>query len=504
MLTYKKIIEVNGFDKYNIKNARQNSYAWSMVEFEDYIYVGTSRNMFSSMANSFSNIGIPPSLKTGTDNNAEIWRYKKDGTCSSWERVFKTAPADKSYGFRIMTVHKSKNKKAIYAATMGEKVSMFKSIDGVHWLKLCTPDLSGTSSRAMVSFNGQLYISTLKNGLGGNAPSLYSSPDPQYEPFKPVISSDDKYNALFNKNKNPHNGIDDMCVFNDRLYLGVNSDNGCEIWRSDNQKPGMNDWTLISDKGFGDKTNKNIMSFGIFKNHLYAAVSKALPLSLYAPLGFDLIRIDKNDNWQIVVGSDPLAATLPSTGKRNKSISGFKSGFNNFFNVYGWQIKEFKDTLVITTFNDSTNIETIYEGFLYNKENYIKKIGPDNYRKITESYSKILFLMKQYNYTKGFQIYQSHDGTNFSPSILNGLNNPNNYGGRTLIVSSENNMFLGTANPYEGCEIWKVSNENFSCCSNHTINSYFKNLSNLNKDLICIYPILMEGIQSLFSSFYNN
>lgn len=495
MLTYKKLTKTNGFDTHNPKNAVQNSYAWSMAELGNYIYVGTSRNMFSSISNSNVNLNLPPSLITGYDNNAEIWRYKKDGT-SYWQRVFKTNPSHKSYGFRIMITHKTKHCTALYAATIGEKVHVFKSTDGLHWLKLYTSNLIGTSSRAMVSFNGKLYISTLEEGLGGTSPHLYSSVDPEYEPFKEVINTN---MHSFIPNKNPSGAIDDMQVFNGKLYLGTATKNGCEIWRSDNISPETNDWTLVADKGFGDYANKNIMSSGVFKNHLYLAVTKLMPFSLYAPIGFDLIRIDKNDKWEVVVGSKPLVPSSPVTGRRTRSISGLNSGFNDFFNVYGWQIKEFNNNLIITTFDASTNIKTIYDSILYNKESYIKKIGLDNYLKVTESYSKIIFLLKKYKYPKGFDIYTSKDGRTFHPSILNGLDNEYNYGGRTLLVSSENKMYIGTANPYCGCEVWKADfiNSNHNC-SSYKVNSYFHNLSMLNHELLKIYPTLFSGLQDMF------
>lgn len=58
------------------------------------------------------------------------------------------------------------------------------------------------------------------------------------------------------------------------------------------------------------------------------------------PLGFDLIRIDENDNWDLVVGGKPIVPSSPSTGKRCvQSLSGYASGFDNLFNVYGWQIQ---------------------------------------------------------------------------------------------------------------------------------------------------------------------
>lgn len=496
MLTYKKLTQINGFDIKNPSNAKQNSYAWSMAELGDYIYVGTSRNMFTSISGSFRQGNILPSLMTGKDNNAEIWRYKKDGSCP-WQKVFKTDPSDKDYGFRIMTTHKSKHSCAIYAASIGENIHVYKSCDGVHWIKLYTSNLVGQSSRAMVSFNGRLYISTLDSGIGGKSPYLYSSTDPEYEPFRPVIYST---NHDYNPDKNPHGGIDDIQVFNNRLYLCTSTDNGCEIWRSDNVNPKTNDWTLVADKGFGDAANKNVMSTGVFKNHLYIAVTKILQVSLFAPFGFDLIRIDKNDNWEVVVGGKPLVPSCPSKGKRTKSISGFNSGFNSFFNVYGWQIAQFNGSLIITTFDNSINIKTIYDNYIYNKDNYVKMIGNDNYSRIVESYSKILFLLDKYKYPKGFDIYTSNDGCHFTPSILKGLNNPYNYGGRKLLVSCENNLYIGTANPYCGCEIWEAFfSESTNTCSSHKVNSYFENLNKLNHDLLEIYPVLIKGFDSMLN-----
>ena len=94
MLWFERLNKIQGFDINDPANARQNSYAWSMVEFGDYIYVGTCRNMLISAATSFSGqLNQNPIITTGIDNNAEIWRYKKDGSCP-WQRVFKTNSSD--------------------------------------------------------------------------------------------------------------------------------------------------------------------------------------------------------------------------------------------------------------------------------------------------------------------------------------------------------------------------------------------------------------------------
>lgn len=489
MFTFKELTRTNGFDTKSLSNAIQNSYAWSMTELGDYIYVGTSRNLMSSISRSSSSAApVPPEFVAGNDNNAEIWRYKKDGTCP-WQKVFKADPRDKVMGFRTMITHKTDDSCSIYAASMGEKIKLFKSDDGCHWIKIDTSCISGTSSRALASFNGKLYMATLESGIGGTTPLLYSSPDPEIEPFKLVINPQSKN---FISSLNPMGGIDALNVFNNKLYVGISTPEGAEVWRSKNSNPGTNKWVKIVDKGFGDSMNSNIMSTGKFKDHLYVAVTKQIPLALFVPFGFDLIRIDKNDNWQLVVGGKPLSPSVPSKGKRNKSLSGFNSGFNNMFNVYGWQIAEFKDNLILTTYDSSTNIKTLLIEIVYNEDSYVEKLGRKKYNKLINSYKKIYGLLCKYNYPKGFDMYNSKDGCHFEPVILSGLNNPNNYGGRTLYVSCENELYLGTANPFEGLEVWKVD---YSSCghnySNKKIYSYFKELNILNNELLKVYPTLL-------------
>lgn len=493
MLKFKKITKTNGFDTINTKNAVQNSYAWSMAELDDYIYVGTCRNMFTSIAESFSALDLAQSTEND-DNNAEIWRYRKDGACP-WQKVFEVDPYDESFGFRVMTTHKSNGTYSIYAATIGKNILLFKSTDGIHWLKIDTSNLKGSSSRALVSFNGKLYIATLSEGIGGNIPYLYCSRDPEFEKFKPVINTNC---SIFNPSQNPIGGINELQIFNNKLYVGISTETGAEVWRSNTSNPKTNDWTLVADKGFGDSANKNIMSSGVFKNYLYVSVTKFIPLSLYAPFGFDLIRINKYDEWEVIVGGNPLIPSCPTTGKRTASLSGFNSGFNNCFNVYGWQIKSFKNNLILTTFDNSTNIKTILSSMITHKEEYIKKFGEENYETIVESYSKILYLIRKYKYPKGFDIYSSKDGCHFKPEILSGFNNPYNYGGRTLHVGCDNKLYLGTANPYCGCEVWKGDYINSNYSTNKA-NCYFYNLNKLNDELIKIYPSLIKALENMIS-----
>lgn len=486
MFKFHKTTKKNGFGSVS------NSYSWSAAELNGYIYIGTCTDFISNSIKNFGNLKlkIPAEIsKNPLFSFPEIWRYKADGT-SKWEKVFQ--PLNKKiFGFRAMINHKN----ALYAAATGSEIAVYKSTNGTDWIKINTDNVEGITSRSLASLNGKLYIGTLKSGIAGTIPYLYSSEDPETHPFELVI---DQTSAGFEPLLNPMGAIDNLIVFNDRLYVGISTPEGAEIWRSDTNNPKNNEWTMIADRGFGDSLNYSIMASGIFNDKLYISVTKLLPLSLFLPLGFDLIEIDKNDSWKVIVGGKPV---IPSSSafKRNNPVSGMKSGFNSFFNVYGWQITEFKKHLFITTYNDSSNIFLYLDFLKYNKKDLCQQIGRTSFKKLVNFYETLLHLMKKYNYPKGFDIYISKNGNSFYPLILNGLHNKNNYGGRSLVASGKEKLFVGTANPFQGTEVWEI----FSCrnsdfpCSNIEINDYNMRLNAMNKEISKLYPSILPIIYKL-------
>lgn len=454
MFGFNKITPINGFDLDNINNARQNNYAWSISELGEYIYVGTGRNILLGIIRSLQpNAQIPILIKADPiDSLAEIWRYKKDGTLP-WERVYKAPEGSGISGFRFMIMDRPfGGNPCIYAATYGVKAQILKTTNGVNWFILEDTVLQGTSSRAMVIQNGKVYVATINEANQSPIPLLYSSVDPEFYPWEVVINTA----ALgFDSSKNPSGAITNMEVFNNKIYVATSNPDGVQVWRTNGVEPELNEWTLIVDKGFGDSANKYSLSIGTFRNHLYVSGTKQLPSAWAVPEGCDIIRIDKQDKWQLVVGGDPLMPATPSKGVRGRSLSGLGSGFSNPFNVYAWQIQEYKGKLLISTFDDSSNMELILDIVLANRLALYKLIGIDATDTIINSYDSIVRLLNENKYPIGFDLYVSMDGINFSPLSLNGLGNPNNYGGRILFVDSLNELYLGTSNPFQGCEVWK-------------------------------------------------
>lgn len=165
---------------------------------------------------------------------------------------------------------------------------------------------------------------------------------------------------------------------------------------------------------------------------------------------------------ELVVGGTPIKPTNPVTGKRTRSLSGYKAGFSNPFNVYIWQVKWYNDMLLASTFDHGSNIEVLRDIALLNKDALIKEFDENIYNMIITIYDAILYLFKKYNYPRGFDLFASFDGVHFKPINLTGLGNGNNYGGRILFVSEkENDLYIGTANPYDGCEILRAEDDDF-------------------------------------------
>ncbi len=499
-MKFVNLTPINGFDNKDLNNARQNNYAWSMNELDGFIYVGTGRNILVNIIKAIEpRTNIPDIIKPDpVDNLAEIWRYKKDEKLN-WERVYKAPVGSGITGFRYMINHVPfGGSEALYAASFGASVQILKSTNGVNWF-FVPGNLAGTSSRAMVSHNGKLYVATVDEGNSSNTPFLYSSVDPEFIPWELVI---DTTNPDFDPNKNPKGAISNMAVFNNRLYVATSSSDGAAVWRTNGQEPKMNDWTLIVDKGFGDPANKYTLSIGVYKNYLYVSGTKPLPLSWFIPMGCDVIRIDKHDNWNLVVGGNHL---FPSTCQhlyKSRSISGLGSGFNNPFNVYAWQIQEYKGKLLISTFDDSSNMEVILTTLLANREALYQLIGEVVTNLLIDIYWGVVEILRAIRYPIGFDLYISEDGVNFSSVFLNGLCNPNNYGGRILFVDDCHDLYLGTANPFQGCEVYKTL-DLYGCSEKTHHEDHYKNLWKAREMLLEKYSIIEENMPTILKFIPN-
>jgi len=453
---FTKITPVRGFDAANPDNAKQNNYCWSMEEMGDYIYVGTARNiLYSILSNQiFGDIPIPKILKPeNVDLRGEIWRYPKNGK-GTWERVYKAPPEPVSIGFRFMKRYTTpEGETALYAGlmTLSPDFVLVKSKDGVNWYPL-ESNIQGSATRTMVEHKGILYLGALQV-MGLTEPLLYYSTDPEKEGWTQVDLKGDP-------DKNPRGNIDILLSFNDRLYVGTGRPGGFELWRTNGPYPAKDEWTLVVDQGAGDARNEHPWAVTVFRDHIYIGTAiEAAIMSLnpddpiVPPKGFDVIRVDKEDCWELIVGGPPVVATNPTTGTRGLPLSGHLSGFGNISNAYCWQLEVQGKEMYLGTFSWSILLPV----FIPVLPELISRLLSNNARgKSPEDIWSFLgeLILAAGKNVFGFDLWKTRNGVDWTPVSLNGLGNNYNYGVRKLFLSENGNLYLGTANPFQGCEVW--------------------------------------------------
>ena len=485
-----------------------NNYAWSMAEFNGDLYVGTGRNvpyMLISMllfgllppGYEFEYItqpgGEPGSEEWAEDMRGEIWRYH-DGM---WQRVYRSPVVEGSFypeeaGFRQMATFTDRHGEAALYAASGVGLLpgrlLLKSTDGTTWEKVVTDPGMGTDSRAMAVHNGKLYVGT---GNGGNA-QVWATDEPSttgnnWEEVADFTNDDPTGDA-----DSSNTAVESLESFNGYLYAGTqNTENGFQVFRSLDQSPDdpqPGEWARIVEYGGSDVTNYWAGTMEVFNNKLYVGtlslpVRAASPVELIFPKGFELIRIDTGDNWELVIGDYIPREPPPGGPVYQVPQSGWPAGFGNLFNFYCWSLQAHDGVLYLGTFDSSSFLRFIpVEMFagcceltpeeqeqmatcLEQLIGLLEELGADEdciepLRQLLEVFqTEPLDWVEVWrvftDWFTGGDLWKSDDGVRWQPVTLNGLDNPDNYGFRTMVSGS---LYLGTSNPFQegGCEVWTV------------------------------------------------
>jgi len=458
----------------------RNNYAWSMTSLDGDLYVGTARNPGHFMFRAFWPGDVPEGIITQItdpmvdyahfvdDLQAEIWRYR-DG---EWELVHQAQPFmipnpedgppdyipfPEGIGYRIMTTFDG----AIYAGIAGlggagampdvevpaRLLLTSTSGDPGTWEPVNHEGLEGTNTRAMAVHNGKLYVGT---SIGDpERAAIFASADPANEGWIKV--------ADFAGTTNTE--IISLKSFNGHLYVSTQGDMdfatatmyGFELWRSTVPDPTDPDvlegghWTPIVEEGAGDSRNYWGASMEVFNDHLYVGT---ISLALFGPLlertfkGFELIRVDKEDNWELVIGHRPGFVGLPNstTPERGVPISGLPAGFGSTLQFYCWALQEHDGVLYLGTLDLSSLLACIPADMFAD--------ALDVPRGAIEQMQEMIAPFA------GADLWKTADGINWEPVSIDGFGNPCNYGVRTMVAG--NSLYVGTGNPYvgEGCEVW--------------------------------------------------
>jgi cyclopropane fatty-acyl-phospholipid synthase-like methyltransferase len=449
----------------------RNSYPHSMAWFNNFLYVGTTRdNLCLVNARHPFRMQCWPVQCTTPPNpqelRAQIWRY--DPRTEQWEMVHISPmimrdgrEVMRDIGYRGMTVFqgKSDDRPVLYLSSWSATgARIMRSEDGRTFADVGEPGLGHPSMvcfRTLQPFRGRLYTSPVgKVGQGPNVaelPVIFESDDPARGRWR-----------IVNKPGfgDPANmGIFELADFNGHLYAGtLNPTSGFQLWKTRAEGEPPYHWTRVLTCGaYRGLDNESLGSFCTLNGVLYAGTGiMGGGYNRYqkvGPAAAEVIRVHPDDSWELLVGmprATPDGMKIP--------LSGLGPGFNNFFNGYSWRMCEHEGWLYVSTYNWGCFLPFLsLEGC------------PESVLQFLEKQGGVEALQSAVG---GGELWRTQDGVHWHPVTLDGFGSLFNYGIRTM-SSTPYGFFIGTANPFGplvgvktesgwryqpnprgGCEIW--------------------------------------------------
>lgn len=182
---------------------------------------------------------------------------------------------------------------------------------------------------------------------------------------------------------------------------------------------------------------------------LQAALDVLTPCQVY--------RFGADDEWEMVIGNPDESSNVFAERKGNYGAgffnpptltgvplpTGISSPQDLSLNLYAWRMGVYNNKLYVTTFDPGVVLD------------YAENMVSDPVQK--QVVRTLIAALKAYNDNPaGFDLYSTANGVDFTPVTRDGFGDKFNYGGRT-IKPTENGLYVGTANPFYGGQVWKVS-----------------------------------------------
>ena len=423
-------ISLNGFDPED-NAADINDYAWSMEYFvpdgqdHGYVYVGTGNDVIGLVYQALGGLLGVKELGNETFQPPEIRRYREDIFPLAWERVLDyhdvgAEPDLQTVGFRHMKAYRAQSDGVnyLYAGTGGKVVEIWRTATGEpnSWERVWSSD-TVSSVRSMAEHNGILYIA-----LTDDVPDevqLGAIWATDGENFWPVV--EDGFG-------NPDNiGVACLASFANWLVAGtMNPKTGYEVWKLEGPNGNAGPIKIVSNGG-PSPTNEIAGTSMVFQGKLYMGAM----LNPMANIGSgfraaDLIRIDENDTWETVVGPD--------------SISGYGPGFEHWPNTYFWSMAIHENWFYCATYDQVSPF--------FNALEHMDEVTKALWRSGREAN-----IIERLGHA-GADLYKTQDGITWYPVTIDGFGDVGNYGFRVMKSVGEY-LYIGTANPFDGLEIWR-------------------------------------------------
>lgn len=408
-----------------------NDYPWAMKHFtpdgaeNGYLYVATGNSVVNLILNRIGvDLSIDPVYRA-----PEIRRYRPDLGAKEWERVLdyrdiENGPDWHTSGFRILETYRPADSDVtyLYAGTLGIHPALWRSTTGDPgtWERVWEGDREG-SIRDLEVHDGLLYVAmTHEFEVPPKPGEIYA-----HDGEKVWLINDDGFGNEQNT------AVFSLASFNGWLYAGtLNYLEGYEVWKLAGPD-GQSEPRLVITGGGPSSANMGVSQMYIYDGYLYipAVIFGGTDITRgIARRGADMVRLDANDQVEVIVGPGSLA--------------GIGSGFNTVKNGYLWSLVEHDGRLFCGTW-DSNSVLPIMGAYLSDilrsdKLNLFKPV-PDLYDVMTG---------------KGAELYVSEDGVHWSTVFTDGLGNPDHYGIRTM-TSANGHLYLGFANVIDGLEVWE-------------------------------------------------
>ena len=330
---------LDGVDGHHPEGSLKNAYSWSGAWFRGGLYIGTGKNLncFRSGAGA---AGCPAGGVPGEEERAQIWQYTPGGSGGAqgrWALVYRspfaagTVPRD--VGYRGMAVCDAGGPPALFAGAVGVGGHIVFSRDGRRWATASNVGLhnsigeliAGTADsgfRAMTCWHGRLLAAPAASSIDGDVPYhpvLLGNTDPA-DPESP-------WETVVDVAREPGVGDpNDVAVFSmektrEALYLGVsNAFTGFEVWKgtgcADPSKPCRFTWRKLVTRAAGRPNSPDakldgsgVTDMQAFGGAVYLGASSS---SSFHSAPAELVRVNADDTFDLVVGYPRLRSTMPS------------------------------------------------------------------------------------------------------------------------------------------------------------------------------------------------
>lgn len=481
-------------------HAREQSYSWSMIEYGDSIYIGTCynpiagiyyRNVISNLtskgmdaekaakiASKLIELMYDGAMYTEGISQTSPVIVKVNKESYDTEIVYKyTAGRNNMAGYRMAAEFNDK----LYFVGSGYPTNNLVEIDPINntsnvvFESTALDSAFSTGIRGLYVYDNQLIMSMSSDTSDIKGVRILTTSNPSSGEWTEIANQDTFLDlpACYKRDGINGGGIWDIVSFNGYLYVSivtsktdpdtlVNNKQGFAMFRGSKEEDGTWSWKMI----IGDKNQGALYDFGLgVKESGFTQLTNGELINMPKDEFIRKLNLVK-ELIELLISKDVNLVT------EEKQIELYNANTNSIDELVGaldLLENNLDETAVNNTEARNTNesiidmyyeIEALYEETKESLTNDIISEIEEILSIININNIKCYFAINEYckNATKGFDLLVSEDGVNFQVITRNGFNDKYNHGLRTF-QATEEGLFLGTANPFYGTQLWLLKDK---------------------------------------------